>query len=274
MAFVIAAALKQATQKLPSFEAEVLLAALLQTSRAHLHAWPEKTLTSAQYETFLEWVKRREQGEPAAYIIGYREFWSMDLRITPDVLVPRPETELLVQCALDLIAEQDAHVADLGTGSGAIALALAKERPNWKLWATDKDKNALQLASENAKTHQIHNIVYCLGNWCHALPEKKFHAIVSNPPYLAEDDEHLKRDGLWYEPRHALVAGDGLRDLEEIILSARNYLLPEGKVLLEHGCQQAKKVADLFAKAGYTSINSYQDIAKLDRVTIATWAGF
>lgn len=283
----IAAVLSLAAKQLsvatdvPQLEAEVLLSHVLNVSRTYLHAWSEKCLDDSQQRLFIELVARRVQGEPIAYIIGHREFWSLDLIVTPDVLIPRPETELLVELVLSSLSADISDkntpkiIADLGTGSGAIALAIAHERPHWVIHATDASAAALDIAKLNAKRLNIQNIIFHQGEWCGALPNVKFDAIVSNPPYIAEDDAHLSQGDLRYEPICALAAPeDGLKDIQNIIHQAHNYLLPKGLLLLEHGYQQGKKIASFFEKEGYTSPDIYCDLAGQPRVTIATWVGF
>lgn len=266
--------LAQVTE-VPQLEAEVLLAYVLDVSRTHLHAWPEKMLTDSQQKKFLELINRRKLGEPIAYLIGRREFWSLDLEVTPAVLIPRPETELLVELVLKNIQAEQAVIADLGTGSGAIALAIAHERPNWIVHATDESEAALAIAQRNAQRLNLRNVEFHQGHWCQALPKFQFDAIVSNPPYIAEEDPHLTQGDLRFEPRRALVsAGNGLQDIEQIILDARYYLKAAGLLFLEHGSQQAENIVSIFEKAGYTFTRTQQDLADLDRVTIATWLRF
>lgn len=277
IASVLAAASIQlsAVTDVPQLEADVLLGHVLKVSRTYLHTWPEKILESAQYKIFLDLIERRKLGEPIAYLTGHREFWSLDLRVAPCVLIPRPETELLVELVLKNINKEHAVIADLGTGSGAIALALAHERPNWKIIATDMSLEALEIAQLNAAQHRLTNIEFHQGKWCDALPQMKFDAIVSNPPYIASNDPHLQQGDLRFEPRSALVAdGEGLQDIAEIILTAKNYLQRGGILFLEHGFQQSENILSIFKKAGYTFAKTHQDLADLDRVTIATWMCF
>lgn len=273
----ISAALHSGSQQLTNddtrLEAEILLAHVLNVSRAYLHTWPEKNLTAEQEKDFFSCISKRAQGEPIAYLIGHREFWSLDLIVTPDVLIPRPETELLVEKILSSGNNQESlTVADLGTGSGAIALAVAKERPNWTVYATDASQATLDVAKWNAKRFNIHNIIFCHGEWCNALPQMHFDIIVSNPPYIAEEDPHLNQGDLRFEPRRALVSPEnGLHDITQIILEARSYLKQNGLLLLEHGFEQAKNVSCIFEKAGYTYITTQKDLSQLDRMTFATW---
>ena len=192
---------------LSSLDREVLLSHVLNVPRSYLYAHPERTLTREEENFFLSLIKRAEQGEPIAYLTGHREFWALDLIVTPDTLIPRPETELLVELILKNKRDEKKIIADLGTGNGAIALAIASERPDWMIYATDINKKALQVAEQNAARLQIKNIQFCAGSWCAALPPIQFDAIVSNPPYIAEDDPNVDPAVLNYEPRQALIAG-------------------------------------------------------------------
>lgn len=257
-------------------ETEILLAHVLKVSRSYLYAHPEHALTSEQEKKFTELVTRHAQGEPIAYLIGRREFWSLDLIVRRDTLIPRPETELLVEVALSKGGEEkNKLMADLGTGCGAIALAMAKEKPTWIVHATDFSGAALEIAKLNASRLQIGNVKFHEGSWCGALPSSlKFDLIVSNPPYIAAEDPHLQPGILCYEPRSALIAGkSGLEDLETIIQQAKDYLKPGGYLLVEHGYQQAPAVKKIFLQAGYTDITSHQDLAGLNRVIAASWLG-
>lgn len=270
MSQTIEVALQAAKKNLDALEAEILLAHVLQVSRSYLYTFAEKKLSDAEEKTFFQLIDKRLQGEPVAYLTGHREFWSLDFHVTPDVLIPRPETEILVEQVLHLVKNEKAQIADLGTGSGAIALALAHEKPNWQVHATDESEAALNVARLNAKRLELPQVQFHLGKWCEALPQIFFDAIVSNPPYIAENDEHLSQGDLRFEPRLALVSGqDGLKDLHQIIQQAKAYLKSGGYLLLEHGFDQAEKVATLFKKAGYTHIIRQVDLAGLERVTIA-----
>jgi len=217
--------LQQAQKLLNSrLETELLLAHVLQVSRTHLLAWPDQILTPEQQQQFQQLLQRRLQGESIAHIVGEKEFWSLTLTVSPDTLIPRPETELLVETALEkLPANILQNIADLGTGSGAIALALAKERPHWQITATDIDSAALKIAQYNAKKLALKNITFHQGNWFKALPaNRQFHAIISNPPYIAENDPHLDPASLAFEPKHALISdNNGLHDLYLIIAQAK-----------------------------------------------------
>lgn len=254
-------------------DAELLLGAALGATRAGLYAWPERVLSPSEQSRFESLLERRILGEPVAYILGEREFWSLRLRVTPVVLIPRPETELLVETALSLPqAEAGAgplRVADLGTGSGAIALALASERPHWQIVATDQSAAALQVASDNAIGLGIHNVSFRQGSWCEALPEGLFDILVSNPPYIDSQDAHLTQGDLRFEPVSALAApGQGLDDLRAICRAAPRHLAPDGWLLLEHGFEQGEKVAQLLTEAGFIGVRTLPDLAGLPRVTL------
>jgi len=263
---------RRSAADLPNLEVEILLAHALNCSRTYLHTWSEKIIPAPLHDSFLTLLARRRHGEPIAYITGHREFWSLDLIVTPDVLIPRPETEHLVEYILEHITTPDAKIADLGTGSGAIALALASERPQWTLYATDYSLAALQIAKENQRRLNLKNIIFSQGSWCDALPLEEFKAIVSNPPYLSKDDPHLHQGDLRFEPKSALIAEEkGLADYVHIIFGAKRFLAKDGFLVLEHGCAQAKNIVSIFEKAGYTHTEVKSDLAGLERVTIGRW---
>ena len=273
----IAQALRQAnhpltdrSDTLPKLEAEILLSFVLDTPRSHLFAWPEQQLNKEQLSRFHALLVRRRRGEPTAYLTGRKEFWSLELTVTPATLIPRPETEQLVERALQRIpSDRPFAVADLGTGSGAIAAAIASERPLSTLVATDNSSGALAVAEENFRQHDLHNIRCILGPWCNALPpNRKFDLILSNPPYVAAGDPHLQRDGLPWEPANALTAGpDGLDDIRQIVEQAHCHLKPGGWLLLEHGFDQGYAVRDLLALAGYQRIDTLQDLEGRERIS-------
>lgn len=268
----IAAALRFAgqTHRLPPLEAQVLLAHVLQCPRSHLYAWPEQRLSDDQQADFLTLIERRNRGEPVAYLTGHREFWSLPLRVTPDTLIPRPETELLVECALALLKPREsAVVADLGTGSGAIAAAIASEHPQARLIATDISAAALAVAKSNFQTLELHNIELRQGSWMASLKSaERYDLILCNPPYVAEGDPHLQRDGLPWEPVTALTSGpDGLGDIRQLISGAPPHLQPEGWLIIEHGMDQGSVVRQLFSQAGYRAISTHQDLKLRDRLT-------
>lgn len=250
-------------------EARLLLSLTLNKSMSWLYAWPEKRLDENQQHKFRELVSKRLRGIPIAYLTGEREFWSLPLKVTPDTLIPRPETELLVELALAMGAT-NCHCLDLGTGSGAIAIALATEHPYWQILATDQSLKALNIAQENANTFNANNIEWQHGSWFAAIPEnRQFDLIISNPPYIEENDHHLKEGDVRFEPSSALVAGkNGLDDIKIIIETASDYLKNQGVLMLEHGYQQAPAIQALFAENGFSGISTKKDLADQDRVTL------
>jgi release factor glutamine methyltransferase len=249
-------------------DAQLLLARATGRPRALLLAHGESGVTPAQQTQFRAECARRAAGEPLAYIEGHKEFWSLDLHVTPDVLVPRPETELLVELALQRLPEGRLQVADLGTGSGAIALALAHERPQWQVIAVDASAAALSVARGNAARLGLGNIRFLHGSWCEPLGDLHCDAILSNPPYVAATDPAL--DALRHEPRSALAsADDGYADLIAIATAARQRLRPGGLLLLEHGATQALRLAAALVARGYARVVCHPDLAGLARVTEA-----
>jgi len=266
--------IEDATETLGSdtgrLDAEVLLASILEKNRSHLHAWPEKILPQETCTRFHQLVKRRVCGEPVAYLTGQREFWSLPLSVSTDTLIPRPETETLVTLALGKIpADRCLHIADLGTGSGAVALAIAHERPQCRIVATDMSAKALEIATGNASRLGISNISFRQGNWCDPLPGEPCDLILSNPPYIEEQDVHLEQGDVRFEPRGALAAGpDGMDDLSRIIACARPCLREDGWLMLEHGYNQADRVKKQLSEHGYREISSHRDATGLDRVCL------
>ena len=257
---------------LPSsrLDAELLLAWLLGRSRAWLLAHAEQSLAPAIATRFRAQLARRAQGEPLAYISGRREFWSLDLEVNPAVLVPRPETELLVERALALLPDRTADVADLGTGSGAIALACASERPQWRITATDVSPAALAVATLNATRLSLGNIRFLQGSWYEPLGAEHFDLLLSNPPYVAADDPALADPALRHEPQTALVAANqGLADLSALVAGAPAHLRPGGWLLLEHGAGQARVVAEMLVSQTWAHVRCHADLAGHDRVTEA-----
>lgn len=258
-------------------DAEVLLASALGKPRSFLYSWPDADLSAAQGASYATLVARRAAGEPVAYITGSRGFWTLDLKVTSAVLIPRPETELLVELALGIgtsisggKVDSRLTVADLGTGSGAIALALASERAHWQIHATDRSDQALQVARENAGQLGLEGVRFALGDWCEALPAGvRFDIIISNPPYIADDDPHLQQGDLLFEPRTALVAdARGLGDLAAICEQAYLRLREGGYLLLEHGYEQGAGVRALLKSRGFTDVRSERDLAGHERVTL------
>lgn len=257
---------------LPRLDAELLVAGAAGINRAALFArGAELRLPPPDADALRARIARRAAGEPLAYITGRREFWSLELEVTPDVLVPRPETELLVECALELLPPSAQRVADLGTGSGAIALALAHERPEWDVLATDASPAALAVARRNAARLGLGRVRFAQGAWFGALHgEPPFDAVLSNPPYVAGDDAALA--ALAHEPRGALVAADdGFADLLLLANEAPAFLRSGGWLLLEHGATQAARLADALVSRGFTRVRCVPDLAGRDRVTCARW---
>jgi len=268
----IATALQQAKQQIDKLDAEALLAHVLEKDRSYFRAWPDREIENKQLGQFQQLVKRRADGEPLAYLTGWREFWSLLLQVSPATLIPRPDTELLVEQALEKIpTDAHWHIADLGTGSGAIALAIASERPHCHIIATDISNEALAVAQANARRLNINNIEFRQGSWHEALqPGEQFQLIASNPPYIDADDKHLQLDGLPHEPQGALTPGtDGLAAIRIIAEQMKNHLSKPNWLLLEHGYDQGQQVRDLLAQQGYTEITSHIDLGGNERMTLA-----
>jgi release factor glutamine methyltransferase len=248
---------------------ELLLAAALGKSRSYLHTWPERIVTSEAASTFSAYLERRRSGEPVAYILGQQGFWKLDLEVAPHTLIPRPETELLVETALELLPVDTAQVLDLGTGTGAIALALANERPHWQVTAVDRIDEAVALAERNRQRLHLDNARVLASHWFDALEGERFQLIISNPPYIADADPHLIAGDVRFEPASALVAGkDGLDDLRLIIAQAPAHLTPGGWLLLEHGYDQAAAVRELLAKHDFEQIESRDDLGGHERISL------
>lgn len=256
----------------PRLDAELLLCEVLHCERSHLYAHPETCLAKEQLTSYDALTARRQAGEPIAYIRGFKEFWSLRLLVTPAVLIPRPETELLVDLALNAFARnQTIKVADLGTGSGAIALAIATERPSWKIHASDASAAALEVAQQNARRVDAHNISFVMGDWLQALAGQWYDLILCNPPYVEEEIGNI--NNLSQEPRSALLSGsDGMDDLKLIIEDARHHLRPEGWLILEHGCAQGAAVRQLLELRGYKDIATHPDLTGLERATSCRWS--
>ncbi|HEY8118983.1 MAG TPA: peptide chain release factor N(5)-glutamine methyltransferase [Methylophilaceae bacterium] len=254
-------------------EAQLLLQHLLKVNRAWLITHENDALEPNILAEFEAALKRRMAGEPIAYILGKREFYGLELNVTPDTLIPRPDTETLVEAALAKIpANQTCSILDLGTGTGAIAIALAAQRPRAEVTAVDQSSEALAVAKNNAQRLGIANVRFLQSDWFLSLGDMTFDIIVSNPPYIAEDDPHLRQGDLRFEPISALAAGpDGLRCIRHIINSASAHLHPGGTLMFEHGYDQAEKVASLMIQAGFAEVISLPDLAGILRVTSATW---
>lgn len=250
-------------------ETLILLCHALGRDRAWLYAHTDDSLSVEQAVHFHQLLVRRADGEPVAYLTGRREFWSFELTVTPDVLIPRAETELLVETALQKIAADAAvDIADLGTGSGAIALALARERPKARMMASDSSEAALKIARGNAMQLKLGNVEFAQGDWFAALGDRQFDVIVSNPPYIAENDAHLGQGDLRFEPTSALASGpDGQDDLRKIIGAAAKNLKPGGWLLVEHGFDQGTAVRELFGRSGFAEVFTARDMEERERVS-------
>lgn len=270
---VIITATKQLeqTSDSPALDAEVLLCFILGRQRSYLRAWPEKLLLPEQEDRFMSLLEKRYAGHPIAYLTGTREFWSRDFITTPDVLIPRPETELLIELCLDLIPDNTPQtLIDLGTGSGAIAITLAAERPAIEVTATDYSAKALTIARQNARQLGINNIQFFQSHWFDNVSGPGFDFIVSNPPYIAPNDPHLREGDLQFEPTMALIAEQqGLQDINSIVKTAIAFLNPGGHLLIEHGYDQQEKVQCIFHKYQYTNIQTHTDLSNLPRVISA-----
>ncbi len=258
-------------------DCEILLLKVLSDShqrnydKTWLMTWPEKVLTHEQFQQFFHYISLRAQGMPVAYIIGEQGFWSFMLKVSPATLIPRPETELLVEYALDKIAtDKQQRIVDLGTGSGAIALAIASERPDSHISATDNSLECLKIAQDNAQNLQLNNITFYQSHWFNDMPAQQFDIIVSNPPYIAIDDPLLSEQVKQYEPLTALYAGtQGLDDYQQIIHNCHPYLKSAGWLLFEHGFNQAADLQQLLSQSGFSNIHTYDDLNQLPRVTLA-----
>lgn len=254
-------------------DAEVLLAHALNVERSYLYTWPDRHIPPAQAQAFASLLQQRMQGVPVAYLTGMREFWSLALKVTPATLIPRPETETLVEQALEIIpADARWNILELGTGSGAIALALAHERPHCRITATDRSTGALSVAVTNADRLGINNITFLHSDWFHNLPADRYPLIVSNPPYVRADDPHLREGDVQHEPVSALSAGaDGLDCLRHIISYSPAFLCAPGYLLLEHGFDQAAAVDQLLQQHGYNETASVTDTAGQPRVSLGRY---
>jgi release factor glutamine methyltransferase len=250
-------------------DAQVLLAHVLQCNTAHLLAWPEKILSKAQESHYLQLIQQRQHGLPVAHLTGQREFWSLDFKVNDSTLIPRPDTEILIEFILrNFSNRENLNLLDMGTGTGAIAITIAKEKPGWKIFASDISEQALTLARQNSNNHKTDNITFVQSDWFSDIPRNDFDIIVSNPPYIAADDPHLLQGDVRFEPASALISGtSGMDDIEHICLHARNYLTDDGWLIVEHGYDQQQAVASCFAKNGFSEIEQKQDLSGHTRMT-------
>ncbi|WP_371372511.1 peptide chain release factor N(5)-glutamine methyltransferase [Thalassotalea aquiviva] len=251
-------------------DARVLMAHVVDKPLSYLLAWSDTMLTTSQYQQFIKSVERRRAGEPVAFITGKREFWSLELFVDPCTLIPRPDTEILVEQVLNQNPEPNTRLLDLGTGTGAIALALAFENPTWSVEAVDFNKDAVALAQKNAEHHGIKNVRIYQSDWFSSIPQQPlFDLIVSNPPYIDVNDQHLSHGDVRFEPSSALVASEqGFADIIHIINTSKRYLKSGGQLYLEHGFEQHLHVQALLAQAGYIQIESFIDYGNNPRITM------
>lgn len=252
-----------------TLDAQVLLSHILQCNTAHLIAWPEKDLSEQQQSEYQSLIQRRQQGLPVAHLTAQREFWSLDFAVNNSTLIPRPETETLVEFILDRFNnKKKLSMLDMGTGTGAIAIAIAKEKPQWNIVASEISEAALKLARENCNKHQANNITLIHSHWFNNITQNDFDIIVSNPPYIATDDPHLQQGDVRFEPESALISGEtGMNDIEHICLHAKSHLKNNGWLIIEHGYNQKLQVADCFARNGFIQIEQKQDLSGHTRMT-------
>lgn len=276
MTVSIAALLAQADlpeSSSPRLDAELLLAHALAKPRSFLRTWPERQVPAEQRECFETLLRRRREGQPIAYLLGRQGFWNLELEVAPSTLIPRADTETLVEVALSLPLPADAQALDLGTGTGAIALALGSERPAWRMTGLDRIPEAVELARANATRLGIDKVRFQRSDWFAELAAaSRFDLIVSNPPYIAEGDLHLGQGDVRFEPVSALVSGpDGLRDIRQIVAQAPDFLFDAGWLLLEHGWDQAADVRALLEQRGFEEVRSWSDLGAHERVSGGLW---
>ncbi len=280
MANIVTALLDQAYQQLAAvsdsalLDAEVLLCHCLHKNRSFIRAWPEHQLTDQQAAEFLTLIAERQQGVPIAYLTGEREFWSRLFKVNPDVLIPRPDSELLIELSLDLLpTTQASKIIDLGTGSGILGITLAAERPGSQVIACDLSPAALNTAQDNAQQLQIDNVRFLASNWFSAITDRDFDLVISNPPYIDQHDPHLQQGDVRFEPDSALISAEnGLQDIRLLADQARQHLKPDGYLLIEHGYDQQTAVQALFKRFNYQQITTHRDYAGNPRVTSGQWS--
>ncbi|WP_347987458.1 peptide chain release factor N(5)-glutamine methyltransferase [Methylomonas sp. AM2-LC] len=261
------------TSETALLDAEVLLCHCLGKNRSFLRTWPEKQLEISQQKHFASLVAQRQNGIPIAYLTGHREFWSRTFQVNPDVLIPRPDSELLIELSLELLpSNRPCKILDLGTGSGILAITLAAERPQAQVLAIDISQQAITTAKHNADQLNISNTRFMVSHWLDKVVERDFDLIISNPPYIAENDPHLQQGDLRFEPTHALVSTEnGLKDIRLLSAQATRHLKPKGYLLVEHGYNQTHEVQALFAAAQLDNINTFNDLSGQPRVTSGIW---
>lgn len=253
-------------------DVELLLAHVFDRDRTFLYTWPEKCLTEDQQLQFEALLSERLKGTPVAHLLGRREFWGLLFEVDASTLIPRPDTETLVEAALALELPVEAQVMDLGTGTGAIGMALASEKPSWHILAVDQSLAAVSLAQRNQQSLNLPNVKVIQSDWFQGIDNTGYHLIVSNPPYIDASDPHLVEGDVRFEPLTALVAADeGLADIRHILHQGQAYLLPAGWLLIEHGYRQGAAVYQLFSEFGYQNINTLQDFGYNDRVTLGQY---
>ncbi|GMR01507.1 MAG: peptide chain release factor N(5)-glutamine methyltransferase [Gammaproteobacteria bacterium] len=268
-------ALQQASQALSetdasaTLDAQVLLTHVLRCNTAHLVAWPEKNLNEEQVSRYLQLIQQRKKGFPVAHLTGVREFWSLYFSVNNSTLIPRPETETLIEFILEKFSDRsELKLLDMGTGTGAIAISIAREKPEWQIFASDVSEQALNLATQNSKQHQTENTTFIHSDWFNNIAEHGFDIIVSNPPYIANNDPHLLEGDVRFEPQSALTSGEtGMDDIEHLCPHAKTHLANDGWLIVEHGYNQKLLVSDCFTKNGYTQIEQRKDLSGHTRMT-------
>jgi release factor glutamine methyltransferase len=268
-------ALKQANHDLidssssATLDAQILLTHILHCNSAHLLAWPDKELDPEQTASYQSLIKQRQAGKPVAHLTGLREFWSLDFFVNDSTLIPRPETETLVEFVLNKFADKKSlKLIDMGTGTGAIAISIATEKPDWEITASDISTEALKLAKKNSENHKLINTRFIQSNWFENIKQKNFDIIISNPPYIAENDPHLQQGDVRFEPQRALTSGEtGMDDIKHLCQHAKNYLVQNGWLIVEHGYDQEKPVFDCFLEHGFIQIEQSTDLLGHTRMT-------